>query len=313
MSWLKTSLLLGLVVIASGCSVKTFAINMVGDALSEGNSVYETDDDLELVGEALPFGLKLTESLLAQSPNHRGLLLTACRGFVLYAYGYVHQEAELEMDIDLDQARVVRTRARKLYLRGMRFGTRALERAHRGFEQQLTTDPLAAAALVSADEDVALLYWTAAALGLALSVSTDDAALLARLPEVDAMVDRALALDESWEDGALHEFKVVLAGAGPGARDYEGIRHHYERALELSNGQHAGLYLAYAEAVSVPTQNATEFRTLIEKALSVDPDAHPPTRLVNLLAHRRAHWLATRVDDLIIDDSPTQSSGGTQQ
>ena len=40
--------------------------------------MYETDDDLVLVGDALPFGLKLTESLLAQSPNHRGLLLTAC-------------------------------------------------------------------------------------------------------------------------------------------------------------------------------------------------------------------------------------------
>ena len=313
MIWLKIPLLLCLVVTISGCSLKTYAINMVGDALAEGNSVYETDDDLELVGGALPFGLKLTESLLEQSPNHQGLLLTASRGFVLYSYGYVHYEAELEMDDDLDRARVVRTRARKLYLRGARYSLRALERDHPGFEQQLTTDPHAAVAGVRADEDVALLYWTAAALGLAISVSTDDAALLARLPEVEAMVDRALELDESWEDGALHEFKVVLAGGGTGARDYESIRRHYERALELSNGQHAGLYIAYAEAVSVPTQNAAEFHTLIQKALSVDPNADPQTRLVNLLAHRRAHWLAARADDLIIDDSIIQSSGGTQQ
>jgi hypothetical protein len=59
-----------LLVLSTGCSLRTYAVNMVGDALASGESVYESDDDIELVGEALPFGLKLTESLLAQSPNH---------------------------------------------------------------------------------------------------------------------------------------------------------------------------------------------------------------------------------------------------
>lgn len=60
--------LLSILTAGSGCSLRTYAINTVGDALASGNSVYETDDDIELVGSALPFGLKLTESLLAQSP-----------------------------------------------------------------------------------------------------------------------------------------------------------------------------------------------------------------------------------------------------
>ncbi len=106
---------------APGCSLKTYAINMVGDALSSGDSVYETDDDLELVGAALPFGLKLTESLLAQSPGHPGLLLTACRGFTLYSYAYVAHAAEITADQDLDRARALRVRARRLYLRGFEY------------------------------------------------------------------------------------------------------------------------------------------------------------------------------------------------
>ena len=61
--WQQATLLIAALMITSGCSVKTYAINMVGDALASGNSVYETDDDLTLVGDALPFGLKLTESL----------------------------------------------------------------------------------------------------------------------------------------------------------------------------------------------------------------------------------------------------------
>ena len=124
-----------------------------------------------------------------------------------------------------------------------------------------------------------------------------------------ALLDRALELDEAWDDGALHEFEVTLAGAVPGDLDVAAITRHFDRAVELSRGRSAGAYLAYAEAVSVPQQNAAEFRTLMAQALAVDADADPQNRLVNLLAHRRARWLASRTDDLILEADPPASEG----
>ena len=308
--------LLFILAATSGCSLRTYAINMVGDALASGDSVYETDDDIELVGGALPFGLKLTESLLAQSPDHPGLLLTACRGFTMYSYAFVDYEAELLNERDVDRARAVRRRARRLYLRGAQYGFRALERNYPGFERALTANPAAAAARIRPNQrtrDVPLLYWTAAGLGLAISASVDDAALLARLPEVEALLDRALALDEAWDAGALHEFKVSLAGAQSGAsKDKEAIAAHYARALELSKGTSAGLFVAYAEAVSLPAQNKTEFRALLERALAIDPDRQPRDRLTTLVSQRRARWLLGRIDDLILTDAGTGSSGGAR-
>jgi predicted anti-sigma-YlaC factor YlaD len=118
---------------------------------------------------------------------------------------------------------------------------------------------------------------------------------------VHALLDRAIELDDSWDDGALHEFKVALAGSTPGDRDVALIKGHFDRAVELSRGRSASAYLAYAEAVSVPQQNADEFRALIARALDVDADAEPRNRLVNLLAQRRARWLASRIDELIVD------------
>jgi predicted anti-sigma-YlaC factor YlaD len=280
---------------------------MVGNALSSGDSVYETDDDLELVGAALPFGLKLTESLLVQSPNHPGLLLTACRGFTLYSYAYVAYQAELAADEDLDRARAIRARAGRLYRRGFNYCVRGLERSYPGFGAALLADSKAAATVFIAkhkDRDLPFLYWTAASLGLAVSVSRDDAAMLARLPDVQALLDRAFALDEAWDEGALHEFQIVLAGAGIGQPDTARIRRHYERALILSRGTSAGLHLAYAEAVSIPAQNGKEFRALVQQALAVDADAVPNNRLINQLAHRRARWLAARAADLILEDTP---------
>jgi predicted anti-sigma-YlaC factor YlaD len=301
-----------LVMTCTGCSLKTYAINMVGDALASGNSVYETDEDIDLVGQALPFGLKLTESLLEQSPNHHGLLITACRGFVLYSYAYVQYESEVATEDDLDRGRALRNRARRLYLRGLRYCTRAFEQQYPDLEASLLKDPAAAVAPIGArhkPRDVELLYWTAAALGLAISASPDDPAMLARLPEVEAMLDRALALDESWDGGALHEFKVIFAGAKPGTpTDVALIRRHYERALELSKGMSAGLYIAYAEAVALPAQNKAEFQGLLEKALAVNADSVPRDRLANLISQRRARWLLDRTDELILDDSPGGNS-----
>ena len=126
--------------------------------------------------------------------------------------------------------------------------------------------------------------------------------MLARIPEVEAMLDGALELDESWDGGAFHEFQVTLAGAKPTTPDRSVIDHHYQRALSLSGGTSAGLYVAYAEIVSIPDQNRAQFRTLLDKALAVDPDAREEDRLANLLAHRRAKWLLDRIDELFFEE-----------
>ena len=85
---------LAVFLVLEGCSIRQYAVTTIGDVLASGGSLYESDEDIVLIGDALPFSLKLLESLLAESPHHRGLLLSATRGFVLYAYAYVYDEAE---------------------------------------------------------------------------------------------------------------------------------------------------------------------------------------------------------------------------
>ena len=301
----RVSVVLLTLACGSGCSVRKYAVNQIGEILSSGDSIYETEEDIHLVGEALPFSLKLVESLLQESPNHRDLLLAACRGFVLYSYAYVDYEAEVLADKDVDHARALRERAHRLYLRGLGYGMRALEGSYPGFAGLLVQSPREAVSVIEErhkERELPLLYWTAASLGLAISVAKNDAAMLARLPEVEAILDRALELDESWNRGALHEFGVTLAASQPGRMDTDRIERHYQRALELSEGRRASLYLVYAEAHSVPMQNRSEFRSLLEKALDIDPDAEPSYRLMNLLAQRRAEWLLSRIDELFLDE-----------
>src|ERR1035438_3123596 len=49
------------------------------------------------------------------------------------------------------------------------------------------------------------------------------------------------------------------------------MRQHFDRAIELSKGKRAGTYVSYAENACLPAQNAAEFKTMLEKALAIDP------------------------------------------
>lgn len=285
----------------SGCSIKKLAINKLGDALSGSGTAFASDDDPELVKAAVPFSLKLIESLLAESPEHEGLLLAACSGFTQYSYAFVNQDADELEDTDLAAATKMRNRARRLYLRARGYGLRGLEVRHEGFEQWLRKDPKAAVKSAKVD-DVPLLFWTAAAWGSAISLSKDNPALVSDQPIVEALLDRALALDEDFDGGAIHGVLVSYEMARQGLQGDPALRSkkHFDRAMELSQGKLASPLVSYAEAVSVEKQNRAEFKTLLEKALAIDPDAAPESRLMNLVAQRRARWLLGRVDDLFI-------------
>jgi hypothetical protein len=87
--------------------------------------VYGTDDDPELVRDALPFGLKTMESLLAVVPDHEGLLLTLCKGFTMYSNAFVQAEGDLLVNSDYTRATQLHERALKLYLRARGYGLRA--------------------------------------------------------------------------------------------------------------------------------------------------------------------------------------------
>jgi predicted anti-sigma-YlaC factor YlaD len=160
---------------------------------------------------------------------------------------------------------------------------------------------LAAMLAVSDAQDVELLHAAAASLGLAIGHAKGDAAMLVRLPEVDALLARALVLDEGWNDGALHELAVSWRAARPGIVDRAAVDTHYARALALSRGTRAALFVAYAEAAAVREQDRVLFGSLLARALAVDAEARPQEQLQDALAKRRARWLAAHADRLFLE------------
>jgi predicted anti-sigma-YlaC factor YlaD len=307
-SFVIPCLLLALGILVPGCSMKRMAVNRLGDALAAGGTTFSSDDDPELIRSAVPFSLKLMESLLAESPKHEGLLFATSSGFTQYGYAFVQQEAEEIESQDLAKAREMQARARRLYLRARDYGLRGLEARHAGFATQLKEDSKVAVAKMSR-KDVPLLYWSAASWAAAISLSKDKPDFVADLPKVEAMIDRALALDESWDRGAIHSFLITFEmGRATGEGDPAvRARQHFDRAVELSQGRLAGPFVSHAEAVCIPAEDRSQFEKLLKQALALNPDNDPPTRLANLIMQRRARWLLARVDKLFLpplDENP---------
>jgi len=287
--------------LVTGCSVKKIAVNKVGDALAGGGTTFTSDDDPELIRAALPFSLKLMESLLAESPGHKGLLLATANGFTSFSVAFVQQDADEKEKEDFARADEMRRRAKRLFLRARNYGLRGLEVSHPGFTNALRANP-ESAVKVAKKKDVPLLYWTTAAWAKAISLSTDDPKLVGDLPMVEALIYRALALDESWNDGAIHGFLIPyeMTRSLPEAEREANAKRHFDRALELTRGQQAGPFVSYAEAVSVPRHDVKQFEELLQRALAIDPDAHPEVRLVNLVMQRRARWLISQKDEFFL-------------
>jgi len=286
----------------TGCTtLKHQAVNTLGDALAGGGTAYASDDDPELIRAAAPFSLKLMESLLAETPQHRGLLLAATSGFTQYGYAFVQQDADEREGTDVAAASILRDRARRLYLRARDYGLRGLAVTHANFAAALRTDPRAAVRTCTV-ADVPLLYWTAASWAAAISIKKDRADLIAELPQAEALLDRALALDETFDHGAIHSLLITYEMARTGASGDPAVRSrsHFDRAVALGGGHEASPFIAFAEAVCVQQQDRTQFETLLRQALAIDADARPASRLVNLLMQRRARWLLAHIDDLFL-------------
>ena len=276
-------------------------INKVGKALVSGNSVYATDDDPDFVWEAVPFGLKTIEGLLLQAPKNKDLLLAASSGFTEYGYGHLQQDADLVEANDLAAATALRTRARKMYLRALDYGLRGLDVDIPSFRAQLQKDPQAAVNKLRKTH-VPLLYWTANAWGAAISISKDEPELTADQNLVESLMRRALALDEAWEYGSIHDFFISYEGGRASiGGSLKKAREHFERAKQLSQGTRVAPLVIYAETVSVSTQNKKEFQNLLEEALAFDTKKAPERRMANLIAQRRAKWLLGRIDELFVD------------
>lgn len=287
------------------CSIEKMALKKAAGMLSGSSSpdVFSTDNDPDLVGDALPFAIKLYETLLASVPDHAGLRFRTGSLYIVYANAFVQGPADMTLKSSLETKELLLARAKNLYLRGRDILFVGLEKKNPRVRSQLKERRYREAMAPFGKEDVPTLYWAAVGWVAAFGVNPFDMTLGQTLPQTKAMIERVAELEPDYGKGALDVFYINYYGSVP---EYLGgdpakAREHFARAQAVAGATDTSSLMALATTVSVKEQNAAEFKKLLERVLAFDPESSPPNRLINTLNRRKARWLLDHIDDFFIE------------
>jgi len=296
--------------IFSGCSLKKTALKVIANSLSSSSSsnVFKSDNDPELVAAALPFTIKLYETLLSSLPGHRGLVLQTGSLYIMYANAFLQTPASMLSEEEYQQREELYRRARNLYLRGRDIILRYLFRLYPQMESEINRRNFRQAALLLQRKDVHLVYWAAAGWLGAYALNPYNMEMGVMVPAAAEMMKRIEELDSSFGQGAIADFFVLYYGSLPEylGGDRELARKYFQQAVKLSAGRLASPYVSLASTVCVQEQNRREFVSLLETALKIDSDADPDNRLVNILQQRKARWMLEHIDDFFVEEESAE-------
>jgi hypothetical protein len=275
----------------SGCAIKSYAVDQAANVLAGQDLAAE--DDLVLVREASAFYLKMSESLLRESPGNLKLAQSVTAGFTQYAYAFVAFEAEKTESVNAKAAFVLRERAARLYGRAHRHAMTALELNHPGFGVALS-QPMRALPQRATEQQAALAYWAAASWGGLISLSKDQPDVVADLPQAIRLAQWAWQAQPTYGEGALASLLGTFEAARPNGSVIQATK-YFDQAIRDGAGAQAGPYVAKAEGVALAAQDRVMFEQLLREALDV---AARHRNLQNEVMRERAVWLLEMMDDL---------------
>ncbi len=297
-------MLLAAVCFSDGCAPRKLAVDAFVGMVQNGISAVEREDDLHLLAQSMPANIKLLETLLANDPGNRDLLVLLARMYGGYAFAIVETEQEARrlgqpstVAPELPGQSLEQATAR-YYQRGCDYALRALEtrypQARIQLERDYTADTFFAALGRS---DVPALFWYGFNLGGYIQHSLDSVAAIAKAHLVEKSMQRVVALDETYYHGSAHLGLLAYYGSRPPMMggSPEKARRHWERYQQLAPDTQALGRLYLARYVLVRDRNRGEFVRCLA-AIAGQPDKQTAASLLDKVAAVRAGIYLSAVD-----------------
>ena len=265
-----------------GCTV---LVSSATSGLADDVSAALVDQsDPLLVRDGAPAYLILIDGLIAGDPDNEDLLLAAARLYSSYASAFVADSA---------RSSALNAKARDYGERVLCLNDAALCEAIVGpfdvFEAQiLRTDA----------SDLPALYGFGSAWAGYIQANSADWNAVADLPKVQALMERVVALDPSYAEGSAQLYLGVLYTLRPahlGGLPEIG-RAHFERSIEISNGQNLMAKVMFAQSYARLVFDRDLHDRLLLEVTEAEPAA-PGFTLSNTLAQEIAQELLAGADD----------------
>ncbi len=255
----------------NGCA--SLISNVTSGIADDLASTILNSQDVATVREGIPAYLLMIDSFLRSSPDNPDLLLAASRlngAFSVFTEG---ERSKLLTTKSLDYAlRAACVENVELCdLKGVKFK-----------QYKVIVDDLA-------ESDVPVAYAVAVAWTSWIQANSDDWGAVAELGKVKYLMERVIALNESYDSGGPHLYmgglETVLPASMGGNPDKGKM--HFERAIELSEGRFLMAKVVYAENYARLVFDQELHDRLLNEVLSADPVVTDMT-LTNMVAREQA-------------------------
>ncbi len=273
---LNIALILTSCLFLSSCSTLiSSSTSKLSDNLSR--AILDSDDP-QTVADGAPSYLLLLDSFILDSPENSRLLASAANLYSAYAGVFVDDPE----------------RAARMSSKALDYAEQALclEKSSWCAVRTLPFDEFSTSVQNLHKQDVGLWYTFATTWAGWIQANSTKMTAVAQLPQVELIMQRIIELDETWQHGGPHLYMGVLSTLLPpslGGKPEQG-REHFERAIDISQGENLMAKVLYAEKYARLVFDQSLHDQLLNEVLSADPHADNLT-LMNTLAQQRADEL----------------------
>lgn len=269
-----------LVVTLNGCA--TVVTSLTAGLAEDLSWSILNSNDVETVREAIPAYLVMLDSFLRGSPDDPALLMAASSLNGALAIFTDDNRAKLltTKSLKYSMAAACVTKQSLCGLNEAKFNAMKVE------VDQLTL------------KDVAVAYTVAVAWAAWIQANSDDWNAIAQLSQVKYLMNRVIELDETWDNGGPHLYMGGLETVLPASMggNPEIGRAHFERAIELGEGQFLMTKVVFAENYAKLTFDKELHDQLLREVIDADPVVDGMT-LTNTVAQERAAVLLAESED----------------
>lgn len=286
-NWPGTFLIFFTLAIATACIPnKQMTVRSAATLLENVSNSANQQSDLRVIREGMPAYLMLIDGMVEAVPDNAHLLITAAQAYASFASAFVE-------DDDTEYART-------LYKKAKTYALLALEQQGLKNPASKPFDAFEEALTRLGKDDVPYMFWTATCWGSWIRLNLDSMAALAELPRVEALMKRVLVLDEQFYFGGPHLFMGIWFASRPkmAGGDLTRAQHHFQKALEFSQGKFLMTQVYYADQYARKTFDKKLFVTTLQNVLETPADTIPQLTLLNTVAHKKAKKLLEQVDSL---------------
>ncbi len=266
----------------TACSMNKMMVDMSLPMIEGGIEAMNSEPDLQLAEDSMPANISMLNGMIHLDPENVQLHIYAAQAYYGLSYGF-------NEDKDIG-------RAEQFYQRGLKHGITALKLIGLKNVKESTPDELEQQLQKMHKDDVSALFWTASNWAKWIDLNRDKAEGLVQLPKPTAMMQRILALDETFYYGSAHMYFGVYYGSRAQilGGNYEKSRQHFDRAREITDNKLLLADLLQAQYLSRQMFDRDDFHQRLNRIIEAPEDLYPELTLLNQISKRKAKFLLSK-------------------